>query len=245
MSKSEKNYSPIFKKYQDVIIKHKNYTGLEYGGSWVKAATSTVGSNRKVWADKKIFDLNITGNGQYAKLMFKIHPCKKKPCQICGKILSLEYVYPNKHFENKLISNFPYLQKINIAITSIYDILKIIKENKDEILFLNITKKILHIQDTIIDSAIIPLMIQKSRDGILKILGPGAMSNFPDRFDGFHSYNRCCRQKEDTGRSKKNLKSYSKDRRAYEEWSDGNHRAANQLMGNKIFLDNNLSADHL
>lgn len=31
------------------------------------------------------------------------------------------------------------------------------------------------------------------------VLGPGAMSNFPDRYDGFHTYNRCCRKKEDKG----------------------------------------------
>ncbi len=27
------------------------------------------------------------------------------------------------------------------------------------------------------------------------MLGPGAMSNAPDRLDGFHSFNRCCRSK--------------------------------------------------
>ena len=32
-------------------------------------------------------------------------------------------------------------------------------------------------------------------------LSPGAMSNPPDRLDGFHTYNLCCRSKQDTGRS--------------------------------------------
>lgn len=69
------------------------------------------------------------------------------------------------------------------------------------------------------------------------------MSNFPDRFDGYHSYNRCCRSKEDTGRSTENLKTYGKDRRAYEYWSDGNIRAANNFMVSSYFKGQ--SADHI
>lgn len=69
------------------------------------------------------------------------------------------------------------------------------------------------------------------------------MSNFPDRYDGFHTYNRCCRAIQDKGRSKENLKSYNKDRRAYEYWNDGNIQAANQFMGSSFF--NNMSADHI
>ena len=76
-----------------------------------------------------------------------------------------------------------------------------------------------------------------------KCLGPGAMSNFPDRFDGFHSYNRCCRSTQDKGRSKENMKTYTKDRRAYEYWSDGNIHAANQFMGSAFFKGT--SADHI
>lgn len=78
---------------------------------------------------------------------------------------------------------------------------------------------------------------------IKKCLGPGAMSNFPDRYDGFHTYNRCCRAIQDKGRSKENLKSYTKDRRAYEYWSDGNIHAANQFMGSRFF--DGTSADHI
>ena len=63
------------------------------------------------------------------------------------------------------------------------------------------------------------------------MLGPGAMANPPDRLDGFHTYNRCCRPSADKGRSKENLASYSTDRRAFENWSDGNWITANKLMG--------------
>ena len=62
-------------------------------------------------------------------------------------------------------------------------------------------------------------------------MGTGAMSNAPDRLDGFHTYDRCCRPTADKGRSKENLASYSTDRRAFENWSDGNWIQANKLMG--------------
>lgn len=81
------------------------------------------------------------------------------------------------------------------------------------------------------------------RMGQSNMLGPGAMSNFPDRLDGFHTYNRCCRHKEDTGRHKENMKTYNKDRRAYEYWSDGNIHAANKFMTSKYF--EGTTADHI
>ena len=70
------------------------------------------------------------------------------------------------------------------------------------------------------------------------MLSPGAMSNAPDRLDGFHTFNRCCRSTADKGRSKENLASYSTDRRAFENWSDGNWITANKLMG---FISSNPS----
>ena len=57
------------------------------------------------------------------------------------------------------------------------------------------------------------------------------MSNAPDRLDGFHTFNICCRSKADKGRSKENLASYATDRRAFELWTDGNWIVANKLMG--------------
>ena len=53
---------------------------------------------------------------------------------------------------------------------------------------------------------VIRLIEQKCRGGHSSMFGPGAMSNFPDRYDGFHTYNRCCRATQDTGRTKKILK---------------------------------------
>ena len=69
------------------------------------------------------------------------------------------------------------------------------------------------------------------------------MSNCPDRLDGFHSYNLCCRSKEDSGRHSSNLSKYGEDRRAYENWADGDWKAASWLM--KIFNKHKVSADHI
>jgi Alw26I/Eco31I/Esp3I family type II restriction endonuclease len=63
------------------------------------------------------------------------------------------------------------------------------------------------------------------------LLSPGAMSNAPDRFDGFHSFNLCCRGKADTGRHNANMRSYTTDRRVFEFWSEGDWIAADRLMG--------------
>lgn len=74
-------------------------------------------------------------------------------------------------------------------------------------------------------------------------MSPGAMSNAPDRFDGYHTYNLCCRSKEDTGRHKENLQRYGEDRRAYEYWIDGDWKAASWLM--QVFRKNKISPDHV
>src|SRR5690606_11799863 len=61
--------------------------------------------------------------------------------------------------------------------------------------------------------------VERTADGFINVLrnkvvpseprgrlSPGAMSNAPDRLDGFHTYNLCCRQSQDTGRIAANLK---------------------------------------
>jgi len=87
-------------------------------------------------------------------------------------------------------------------------------------------------------------------------LSPGVMSNPPDRLDGFHTYNACCRSKEDTGRHSSNLKRYTQDRRAYENWAEGDFNLSNRLMGEfqryeedivcpKCTRTGKVSADHI
>ena len=163
-----------------LIVNHPNYKGMPFlykeNGEirWIVTRSSKIGKARLDWWDKKRKELGIKKDGPWISEVAKaIHPTKEKPCQICGKIMKLDYVYPNK------------------------------------------------------------------KGG----LSPGAMSNAPDRLDGFHSYNLCCRSKQDTGRHKSNLARYGEDRRAYENWAGGDWKAASWLM--KKFQKHGLSPDHL
>lgn len=233
------------------IVKNPIYKGLSIqrksDGSlkWVTTKESEIGKQRINWANNKadMMGLKIE-SGVYAKVMYELHPTKKKVCQICGQTMELSYVYLNANFSKKILKKFNFSADIY---DTIYDVTKkllnlnvSIKELKKfyiKSLYLNLDANQVSMEE------IIQIMEYECREGSKKALGPGAMSNFPDRFDGFHTYNRCCRSTEDSGRSKSNLKSYTKDRRAYENWSDGNIHAANKFMGSIFFLDT--SADHI
>lgn len=250
MAQTEKAWHPNFIRYMEKVASHPNYKGLaierKKDGSlkWLATAKSSVGKRRIAWAEAKAQELGLPlGSGMFAKVMYHVHPTKLKVCQICGKTMSIQYIYPNVTFANTLIGQFG----IPIdAYDSMYDVWDtIIRKGftaADIIALLN--KKFgtaFTTRDT--KSTVLTQCEELCRLSGKKHLGPGAMSNFPDRFDGFHSYNRCHRGTEDKGRSKENLKSYTRDRRAYEYWSDGNIQAANQFMGSAYFAG--MSADHV
>ena len=250
MGKTEKIWHPNFVKYMEMIVNHPNYKGLPIARKengdlcWIASAKSDIGKQRQEWALKKAKELGFKDEaGVYAKVMLEIHPTKKKVCQICGKTLSLYYVYPNSNLIKSLYKNFG----ISVDdVTNIKEVAKVVINKVGEV-----KCKKFFIDKFGIDGLnensdldeILKSCELKCRNGGSKLLGPGAMSNFPDRYDGFHTYNRCCRSKEDKGRSAENLKTYTKDRRAYEYWSDGNIHAANEFMGSQYFAG--ASADHI
>jgi len=249
MGKSEKTWHESFKKYMEMIVSHPNYKDLPINRkangdlNWIATAHSEIGTKRKQWALNKAKELNIANEpGVYAKVMLEIHPTKKKICQTCGKELSLYYIYPNSVFIKCLNKDFGVIVD---NITSIDEIVEMLVKTHGEEKIKNYLIKKFNIseENNLNLKHIIEICEYKCRSGKSKLLGPGAMSNFPDRFDGFHTYNRCCRSVEDTGRHAENLKTYTKDRRAYEYWSDGNIHAANKYMGSSYFSGN--SADHL
>ncbi len=255
MSQDEKQWHQRFLKYMESIVNHSNYQGLTINkksdGSyaWIATAKSKVGQERIDWCINKAQELDfIMGYevypGMYADVMLEIHPKKWKVCQICGKEMSLYYHYPNASFLKSLNKQFNTEFTDCVHIGDIWDELIACGVRKFDIANFLIKKGDLGLdahsseKDEIIDA-----LEYACRKGGKKCLGPGAMSNFPDRYDGFHTYNRCCRATQDKGRSKENLKSYTKDRRAYEYWSDGNIHAANQFMGSNFF--DGVSADHI
>lgn len=180
MVRTRTPWHPKFIEYMNFIVNHPNYRGMPYtrktngGISWVAARSSKIGQARLKWWDNKREELGIPPDGPWiSKVARSIHPTGEKPCQICGQVLKLDYIYPNR------------------------------------------------------------------RGG----LSPGAMSNAPDRLDGYHTYNRCHRAEYDKGRHSDNLARYGEDRRAYENWAGGDWKAASWLM--KEFQKHGVSADHL
>ncbi len=250
MSKTERNWNDKFLEYMEMIVNHPNYKGLpikrDKKGNlkWIAPAKSDIGLARIEWAKNKAKQLNIsTGPGMYAKVMRAIHPTKMKVCQICGREMSIFYYYPSSNLIKLIKRKFGVIVD---KLTHIYKIWDILCNNLDEH-----NVKVFFIKTFDLDSSyndktkteILDRCEYLCREEGRKYLSPGAMSNFPDRFDGFHTYNICCRSSQDKGRSKENLKSYTKDRRAYEYWSDGNVHAANQFMGSTYFKGS--SADHI
>lgn len=250
MSKTQRNWNKDFLQYMEMIVNHPNYKGLpikrDSKGNlkWIAPAKSDIGLARIKWAKDKAKELNFPIEpGVYAKVMRAIHPTKIKVCQICGRKMSILYYYPSSNLL-KLIE-----RKFNVKVdklSHIYEIWDILSDNSDEGIVKDFFIKTFNLDNsynTKTKTEILDSCEYLCREKEKKYLSPGAMSNFPDRFDGFHTYNICCRSSQDTGRSKENLKSYTKDRRAYEYWSDGNIHAANQFMGSTYFKG--YSADHI
>ena len=250
MGRDEKTWHPRFINYMKMIATSPRYRGLpitqkEDGSyNWIATAKSDIGQRRIAWCIEKAKELNIPIQpGVYADVMLEIHPTKWKPCQICGREMSLYYHYPNANFLKSLNETFNSDFTMCDHISDIWDELISQGVSSTKIASFLIKKGSLTLKATSPKEEIIRELEYACRKGNKKCLGPGAMSNFPDRYDGFHTYNRCCRSTQDKGRSKMNLKSYTKDRRAYEYWSDGNIHAANQFMGSAYF--EGTSADHI
>lgn len=255
MTQSEKQWHPRFLKYIEEIVKHPNYKGLpikkkpDGSYAWIATAKSEIGQQRIDWCINKAQELGFVSKhetypGMYADVMLEIHPSKWKVCQICGKEMSLYYHYPNVNFIRSLNKKFGTDFSDCDHIGDIWDELINRGVRKNDIAAFLIRKGDLDLDAQVSEKdEIIDALEYACRKCGKKCLGPGAMSNFPDRYDGFHTYNRCCRASQDKGRSKENLKSYTKDRRAYEYWSDGNIHAANQFMGSSFF--DGTSADHI
>ncbi len=246
MAKEERNWHPNFKKYMEKIIQHPNYTGMpeihKKDGSilWITAGKGRIGKERTKWWDKKREELGIDKKIKWiSETAKKNHPTGRKPCQICGEEMELAYVYPYVG----VLAKINAIPKINGFFDVYYSINDIIKEGAklggEE--FFKELRKIFKIPAKVKDS--VEAFQSYITENCKTKLSPGAMSNAPDRLDGFHTYNKCCRATHDTGRHKSNLQRYVQDRRAYENWAEGDWKAAERLMGE--FHKHGLSADHI
>ena len=232
MVRKERNCDSEFIKYTEYIAKHPNYKGLseiyKKDGSirWVVSGNSKIGEERAEWWDKKVKELDAPNRAEVARIIHPKELNRMKPCQICGRKLSIDYVYPDQNAIKQLnkLSELEFKKEDFETIEDIYNQLFEIMGNE----IFNNFRRIFKIPDHVAenkDEFIIYIVESRTK------MSPGVMSNPPDRLDGFHSYNACCRNREDTGRHKENLVRYSQDRRAYENWSEGNWHLSNRLMG--------------
>ncbi|MDH5439682.1 MAG: HNH endonuclease [Candidatus Bathyarchaeota archaeon] len=213
------------------IVNHRNYTGMPHpykaDGSvrWVVTGNSSIGLQRRRWWDRKREEKGIPKDrGWLAETAEAIHPTGRKVCQICGREMSIHYVYPRGRYLEKLneieAADFTIFHEIG------YIVEKIVDRLGDKGYYS--IKRIFKVPDAVPRGKedYIRYITEKCRTK----LSPGSMSDAPDRFDGYHTYNRCCRKEQDTGRHDENLGRYIEDRRAYEHWADGDWKAASWLM---------------
>lgn len=232
MTRVKRSWHPDFVAYMKFIVEHKNYKGIpepyKEDGSirWVVSGNTKIGNERDKWWLQKIEELKVINKADVARA---IHPKELgglKPCQICGKKLSIFYVYPNANTLKKIEKIFgKKYTPFDRTITEILIEQAQIKRND----VFELTKELFDIPENLPQD--IDAFVSYILENRVSKLSPGVMSNPPDRFEGFHTYNACCRSKEDTGRHKENLATYTQDRRAYEYWSEGDFNLANRLMG--------------
>ena len=264
-----REWNPRFIEYADKIVNHPNYQGIPGGivedgkirwnapshrppgNKW-----SNLHDERFEWWKKKAEEIDVPIEGQWiSKVAKAIHPWRKKPCQTCGRVFSLRYEYPTKRILQK-INNIEGLT-VPFEYGDFQSILEVIQQVYDQVGDTALTElaKILSFPSNVssnfddltvfVENELIP---SEPRG----VLSPGAMSNAPDRLDGFHTYNLCCRSNQDTGRNPENLRTYNDDRRAFEYWCEGDWAAANYVMNRKVYgkcdrcsWEDNLTADHI
>lgn len=238
-------WHPNFVRYMYKIVEHPHYAGIPGAKDsqgkidWIIPSNRKPGSKnwdcnalRKKWWAQTAAQHQIPLTGKWMSRVAKaIHPFKSKPCQTCGRVMSLEYVYPNKATLCQINSAFggPYGFQAD-EFKTIFEIVEAFFEESPG----TAARRIHHIFSAVPQDAPLHLVKEIIRREYVETesrkLSPGAMANPPDRLDGFHTYNLCCRKKQDTGRFDDNLRTYSDDRRVFEHWCDGDWAAANLLM---------------
>lgn len=251
MAREDRAWHPDFIAYMEEIVHHPNYAGLPIhrkpDGSlaWIATKQSEIGKARIAWCEAKARELGFPIEpGVSARVMREIHPTKWKVCQICGRRMSIYYHYPSAHCLQAIQKRFGVEYSRLDHISDLWD--DLVRRGFPEYTiaeFFIDYGGLQGLDKTASKAAVIDALEKACRIDGKKLLSPGAMSNFPDRFDGFHTYNLCCRAAQDRGRSKENLRSYTQDRRAYEYWSGGRIHAANQFMGSDFFRGT--TADHV
>lgn len=246
-----KQVHPDFITYTHRIADHATYKGMpdlikNDGEIQWEAPSNRQGGKfkdthhkRREWWKRKAIEIGIDpASANWISTTAKaIHPFGKKPCGVCGRVMELRYAYPSSILLNR-VKKLPYYVK-SFKLDELEHIHELVK------------RLVAQFGERVYDD--LPLLLQVKGIDVPSIgrshkkwidwldteymprepssLSPGAMSNPPDRLDGFHTYNRCCRHTADKGRHIDNLRSYTTDRRVFEFWNNGDWIAADRLMG--------------
>src|SRR5258707_5852081 len=244
--KKKRPWSDAFIKYAYAITAHPHYKDMPAAqGSkgqilWNAPSYRPKGEHqflrdeRLVWWKQKADQLGVERTGDWISRVAKaIHPFGEKPCQICGRLMSLDYIYATQSTINRFNKVLPAEKQLKYTdFYTIYQIIEHLVVNAGdsgydviERVFHNIkgTNRNINSFQNAIAKRVVPFEPKS-------ILSPGSMSNAPDKLCGFHPYNLCCRNKADTGRTSDNLRSYGVDRRVFEQWVEGDWAAADALM---------------
>lgn len=241
----------VFERYEEEIVTDPAYAGMpdlykaDGGIQWEAPSNRGAGQfqfthdKRLAWWKKKAEEVGISTSEDkwISKVAKLIHPTKQKPCKCCGRVMDIRYCYLSSILI-KRIMKLPYVTD-ELEVDYCTNILDLVVEFES----LYGKERLNDLGRCLKCKAVPGIPFFDSTEDFIEwlndfyipsepsLLSPGAMSNAPDRLDGFHTYNRCCRSTADKGRSKSNLASYSTDRRAFEYWVDGNWVEANMAMG--------------
>jgi Alw26I/Eco31I/Esp3I family type II restriction endonuclease len=214
------SWHPEFIHYMSFIANHEVYGGMPdaFGENnkiqWEAPSNRASGKykdthhKRREWWRAKAISISISPDSpQWISRTAKIiHPTHQKPCKRCGEVMDLRYCYPSSILLNRL-KKLDYInedfffdksEKITDLFSRLYDLFgdqvltsfpDLLRTNEIQIVELSSHDWLRWLEENYIPKE-------------PKTLSPGAMSNAPDRFDGFHSFNQCCRGKADKGRSK-------------------------------------------
>lgn len=260
-------WHPAFVEYMYMIVDHPNYAGMPCTIDDVGKIDWTIPSNRargsknwngnqrrgKWWAARAEARGIPRGGHWISKTAKALHPTFVKPCQTCGRKMHLAFVYPTTRTIDKLNSHLPAGSQLDwgdlLNIDEVIDHFHIVLEDKAD----QALSAVFGLLDPVSGADHAKSLIAEHYTEVeSRMFSPGAMSNAPDRLDGFHTYNLCCRSTQDLGRAADNLRTYSDDRRAFEHWSEGDWSAANYLMTQtgygecpSCLLEKDLTADHV
>ncbi|MBK8294182.1 MAG: Alw26I/Eco31I/Esp3I family type II restriction endonuclease [Solirubrobacterales bacterium] len=246
---SRRAWSPEFVSYAYALVASDEYRDMpcttdEDGKvDWTIPTGRARGSKnwdgnqrRKDWWREKAADLGIREDGHWiSRVARELHPWGWKPCQTCGRWMRLSYSYPTARTIARLNEGLDEEDLLELSdFLDIYEIADHLFSSSDpaparrqlESAF----PELVPLASLSVDEVKGELEAKVVKPQLRGRLSPGAMSNPPDRLDGFHTYNLCCRSTQDTGRTVENLRTYGVDRRAFEHWSEGNWEAANVLM---------------